>query len=145
MNSNCMQNACACVHHIQSERLIKSRLYCTVLLNGLTHNYRTQNYYMYEIKILQQTVQLDIYHNLASVAFATYIVDQTGLEKTQVLLKTPAGRLNAGFFTGFSGKTGFLKQSFTENVHFWGSISVTTQLLSMQHALLLLESQISGD
>jgi hypothetical protein len=30
-----------------------------------------------------------------------------GLEKTQVLLKKPAGRLNAGFFTGFSGKTGF--------------------------------------
>jgi hypothetical protein len=31
-----------------------------------------------------------------------------GLEKTQVLLKQPAGRLN----TGFSGKTGFLKQAF---------------------------------
>jgi hypothetical protein len=51
-------------------------------------------------------------------------VRKTGLEKTQVLLKKPAGRLNAGFFTGFSGKTGF----FTENVHFWGSISVKTQL-----------------
>jgi hypothetical protein len=36
----------------------------------------------------------------------------TGLEKTQVLLKKPAGRLNAGF----SGKSGF----FTENVHIWG-------------------------
>jgi hypothetical protein len=46
------------------------------------------------------------------------------LEKNQVLLKKPAGRLNAGFFTGFSGKTGL----FTENAHFWGSISVTTQL-----------------
>jgi hypothetical protein len=46
----------------------------------------------------------------------------SGLEKTQVSLKKPAGRLNAGFFTGFSGKTGF----FTENVHFWGSISMTT-------------------
>jgi hypothetical protein len=44
-------------------------------------------------------------------------------EKTQVLLKKPAGRLYAGFFTG-EGKTGF----FTENVNFWGSISVTTQL-----------------
>jgi hypothetical protein len=31
-----------------------------------------------------------------------------GLEKPQVLLKKPAGRLNTGFFTGFfSGKTGF--------------------------------------
>jgi hypothetical protein len=38
---------------------------------------------------------------------------KTGLEKTQVLLKKPAGRLNAGFFTGFSGKTGFLKQVFS--------------------------------
>jgi hypothetical protein len=36
-----------------------------------------------------------------------------GLEKTQVLLKKPAGRLYAGFFTGFSGKTGFLKQAFS--------------------------------
>jgi hypothetical protein len=27
-------------------------------------------------------------------------------------LKKPAGRLTAGFFTGFSGKTGFLKQIF---------------------------------
>jgi uncharacterized protein (DUF849 family) len=37
---------------------------------------------------------------------------RSGLEKTQVLLKKPAGRLNAGFFTGFSGKTGFsLKMS----------------------------------
>jgi hypothetical protein len=35
-----------------------------------------------------------------------------GLEKTQVFLKKPAGRLNTGFFTGFSGKTGFLKQAF---------------------------------
>jgi hypothetical protein len=43
-----------------------------------------------------------------------------GLFKTQVLWKRPAGRLNAGF----SGKTGF----FTENVHFRGSISVTTKL-----------------
>ena len=40
------------------------------------------------------------------------LVFQSGLEKTQVLLKKPAGRLNAGFFTGFSGKTGFLKQAF---------------------------------
>jgi hypothetical protein len=40
---------------------------------------------------------------------------KAGLEKTQVLLKKPAGRLNAGFFLG---KTGF----FTENVHFWGPI-----------------------
>jgi hypothetical protein len=37
----------------------------------------------------------------------------TGLEKIQVLLKKPAGRVNAGFFTGFSGKTGFLKQAFS--------------------------------
>jgi hypothetical protein len=37
-------------------------------------------------------------------------------------LRKPAGRLIAGFFTDFSGKTGF----FTENVHFWGTISVTT-------------------
>jgi hypothetical protein len=28
-------------------------------------------------------------------------------------LKKPAGRLNAGFFTGISGKTGFLKQAFS--------------------------------
>jgi hypothetical protein len=38
------------------------------------------------------------------------------IEKTQVLLKKPAGRLHAGFFTGFSGKTGF----FTEKVQFLG-------------------------
>jgi hypothetical protein len=37
----------------------------------------------------------------------------TGLKNTQVLLKKPAGRLNAGFFTSFSGKTGFLKQDFS--------------------------------
>jgi hypothetical protein len=37
---------------------------------------------------------------------------QAGLGKTQVLLIKPAGRLNAGFFTGFSGKTCFLKQVF---------------------------------
>jgi hypothetical protein len=42
-----------------------------------------------------------------------------GLEKTQVLLKKPACRLNAGFSTGFSSKAGLL----TENVHFWGSRS----------------------
>jgi hypothetical protein len=35
-----------------------------------------------------------------------------GLEKTHFLLKNPASKLNAGFFTGFSGKTGFsLKMS----------------------------------
>jgi hypothetical protein len=29
---------------------------------------------------------------------------ESGLEKTQVLLKKPAGRLNAGFFTGLGKK-----------------------------------------
>jgi hypothetical protein len=43
------------------------------------------------------------------------------LEKTQVLLKKPAGRLNAGFFTGFSGKTGFLKQAFSLKMSMFGS------------------------
>jgi hypothetical protein len=28
-------------------------------------------------------------------------------------LKKPAGRSNAGFFTGFSDKTGFLKQAYS--------------------------------
>jgi hypothetical protein len=37
--------------------------------------------------------------------FAMWHYDQ-GL-KNQVLLKKPAGRLNAGFLTGFSGKAGF--------------------------------------
>jgi hypothetical protein len=56
-------------------------------------------------------------------------LNQAGLEKTQVLLKKPAGRLNAGFFTGFSGTTGFLKQAFSlEMSIFGGSISVTTQV-----------------
>jgi len=37
---------------------------------------------------------------------------RAGLEKPQVLLKKPEGRLNAGFVTGFSGQTGFeLKMS----------------------------------
>jgi hypothetical protein len=31
----------------------------------------------------------------------------SGLEKTQVLLKKPAGRLNAVFFTGFQAKQAF--------------------------------------
>jgi hypothetical protein len=31
----------------------------------------------------------------------------SGLEKPQVSLKKPAGRLIAGFFTGLSGKIGF--------------------------------------
>jgi hypothetical protein len=44
----------------------------------------------------------------------------SGLEKTQVLLKKPAGRLNAGFFTGFSGKTGFLKQVFSLKMSIFG-------------------------
>jgi hypothetical protein len=57
---------------------------------------------------------------------------QIGLEKTSVLLKKPAGRLNAGF----SGQTGF----FTETVHFWGS---QRNCKVMQHTLKLLESQIS--
>jgi hypothetical protein len=35
-------------------------------------------------------------------------VFDAGLEKLQVLLKKPAGTLNAGLITGFSGKTGFL-------------------------------------
>jgi hypothetical protein len=43
-----------------------------------------------------------------------------GLEKTQVLLKKPAGRLNAGFFTGFSGKIGFLKQAFSLKMPIFG-------------------------
>jgi hypothetical protein len=43
-----------------------------------------------------------------------------GLEKTQVLLKKPAGRFNAGFFTGFSGKTGFLKQVFSQKMSIFG-------------------------
>jgi hypothetical protein len=43
-----------------------------------------------------------------------------GLKKTQVLLKKPAGRLNAGFFTGFSGKTGFLKQVFSPKMFICG-------------------------
>jgi hypothetical protein len=45
-----------------------------------------------------------------------------GLEKTQVLPKKPAGRLN----TGFSGQTGF----FIENL--LGAKSVKMQLQSMQ-------------
>jgi hypothetical protein len=54
---------------------------------------------------------------------------QSGFEKTQVLLKKPAGRLNAGFFTVFSGKTGFLKEGFfMENVHVRRSKSVKMQL-----------------
>jgi hypothetical protein len=35
-------------------------------------------------------------------------------------LKKPAGRLNAGFFTGFSGKTGFLKQAFSLKMSIFG-------------------------
>jgi hypothetical protein len=41
-------------------------------------------------------------------------------QKTQVLLKKPAGRLIAGFFTGFSGKTGFLKQAFSLKISIFG-------------------------
>jgi hypothetical protein len=63
-------------------------------------------------------------HAIKKVIHDNFLVLKTGLEKTQVLLKKPAGRVNAGFITGFSGKTGFL----TENVHFWGSISVTSHL-----------------
>jgi hypothetical protein len=61
----------------------------------------------------------------------------SGLEKTQVLLKKPAGRLNAGFFTGFSGKTGFLKLAFSLKMSIFGALK------SMQHNLNLLESLIS--
>jgi hypothetical protein len=52
----------------------------------------------------------------------------SGLEETQILLKKLAGWLNTGFFTGFSGETGFL----IENVHVWGSRSAKMQLLGMQ-------------
>jgi hypothetical protein len=45
---------------------------------------------------------------------------EPGLENTQVLLQKPAGRLNAGFFTGFSGKTGFLKQVFSLKMSIFG-------------------------
>jgi hypothetical protein len=52
-------------------------------------------------------------------------VFMSGLEKTQVLLKKPADRFFHRFFRqNRLFKTGF----FTENVHFWGSLSVTTQL-----------------
>jgi hypothetical protein len=44
----------------------------------------------------------------------------SGLEKTQVLLKKPAGRLNTGFFTGFSAETGFLKQAFSLKMSIFG-------------------------
>jgi hypothetical protein len=40
------------------------------------------------------------------------------------------GRLNAGFFTGFSGKTGF----FTENVNFWGTIATVKYVTHFKSA-----------
>jgi hypothetical protein len=35
-------------------------------------------------------------------------------------LKKPAGSLNAGFFTGFSGKKDFLKQAFSLKMSTFG-------------------------
>jgi hypothetical protein len=50
---------------------------------------------------------------------------RAGLEKTQVFLKKPVGRLNTGFFRqNRFFKTGF----FIENVHVRGSKSVKIQL-----------------
>jgi hypothetical protein len=55
--------------------------------------------------------------NLICKTIYVYI---SGLEKTQDLLKKPAGRLNEGFFTGFSGKTGFLKEAFSLKISIFG-------------------------
>jgi hypothetical protein len=50
------------------------------------------------------------------ICFRKYILYFiTELEKTQVLLKKPEG-----FFTGFSGKTGFLKQAFSLKMSIFG-------------------------
>jgi hypothetical protein len=37
-----------------------------------------------------------------------------------IKLKKPAGMLNAGFFTGFSSKTGILKQAYSLKMSIFG-------------------------
>jgi hypothetical protein len=59
-----------------------------------------------------------------------YIIQEPGLEKPMLYCEKPAGRFNTGICTGLSGKTGFL----TENVHVWGSRTVTMQPTTLKAA-----------